>query len=85
MAEFLPGYESSAWFGIGAPRGTSADIVGTLNKEINLALTDPKMKARLAEFGGTVIAGGPGDFGKLIVDETQKWAKVVAFAGIKPE
>jgi tripartite-type tricarboxylate transporter receptor subunit TctC len=85
MAEFLPGYESSAWFGIGAPRGTSADILGTLNKEINLALIDPKMKARLAEFGGTVIAGGPGDFGKLIVDETQKWAKVVAFAGIKPE
>ena len=85
MADFLPDYESSAWFGIGAPRGTPADIVGTLNKEINLALTDPKMKARLAEFGGTVIAGGPDDFGKLIVDETQKWAKVIAFAGITPE
>jgi tripartite-type tricarboxylate transporter receptor subunit TctC len=85
MAEFLPGYESSAWFGIGAPRSTPADIVGTLNKEINLALTDPKMKARLAEFGGTVITGAPTDFGKLIVDETQKWAKVIAFAGIKSE
>jgi tripartite-type tricarboxylate transporter receptor subunit TctC len=85
MAEFLPGYESSAWFGIGAPRSTPAGIVGTLNKEINLALTDPKMKARLAEFGGTVITGAPTDFGKLIVDETQKWAKVIAFAGIKSE
>jgi tripartite-type tricarboxylate transporter receptor subunit TctC len=85
MAEFLPGYESSAWFGIGAPRSTPADIVGTLNKEINLALTDPKMKARLAEFGGTVITGAPTDFGKLIVDETQKWAKVIAFARIKSE
>jgi tripartite-type tricarboxylate transporter receptor subunit TctC len=85
MAEFLPGYESSAWFGIGAPRTTPANIVGTLNKEINLALVDPKMKVRLAEFGGTVIAGAPADFGKIIVDETQKWAKVITFAGIKPE
>jgi tripartite-type tricarboxylate transporter receptor subunit TctC len=85
MAEFLPGYESSAWFGIGAPRSTPADIVGTLNKEINLALTDPKMKALPAEFGGTVITGAPTDFGKLIVDETQKWAKVIAFARIKSE
>jgi tripartite-type tricarboxylate transporter receptor subunit TctC len=85
VAEFLPSYESSAWFGIGAPRGTPADIVGMLNKEINLALADPKIKARLAEFGGTVLSGAPADFGKLIVDETQKWAKVIAFAGIKPE
>jgi tripartite-type tricarboxylate transporter receptor subunit TctC len=85
MADFLPGYESSAWFGIGAPGRTPADIVRTLNKEINLALTDPKMKARLAEFGGNVIAGAPADFGRLIVDETQKWAKVIAFAGITPE
>jgi tripartite-type tricarboxylate transporter receptor subunit TctC len=85
MADFLPDYESSAWFGIGAPRSTPADIVRKLNQEINLALTDPKTKARLAEFGGTVIAGAPSDFGRLIVEETQKWAKVISFAGIKPE
>jgi tripartite-type tricarboxylate transporter receptor subunit TctC len=85
MADFLPGYESSAWFGVGAPRSTPADIVTTLNKEINLGLTDPKMKARLAEFGGSVITGAPSDFGRLIVNETEKWAKVITFAGIKPE
>jgi tripartite-type tricarboxylate transporter receptor subunit TctC len=85
MADFLPGYESSAWFGMGAPRSTPMDIVERLNKEINAALSDPKMKARLADFGGTAIAGSPADFGKLIVDETEKWARVVKFAGIKPE
>jgi len=85
VADFLPGYESSAWFGIGAPRSTPADIVRSLNKEINLELTDPKTKARLAEFGGTVITGAPSDLGRLIIDETEKWAKVITFAGIKPE
>jgi tripartite-type tricarboxylate transporter receptor subunit TctC len=85
VADFLPGYESSAWFGIGAPRSTPPDIVEKLNKEINVALADPKIKARLADFGGTVIAGSPADFGKLIADETEKWSKVVKFAGIKPE
>jgi tripartite-type tricarboxylate transporter receptor subunit TctC len=85
VADFLPGYESSVWFGIGAPRSTPPDIVEKLNKEINVALADPKMKARLADLGGTMIAGSPADFGKLIADETEKWAKVVKFAGIKPE
>jgi tripartite-type tricarboxylate transporter receptor subunit TctC len=85
VADFLPGYESSAWFGIGAHASTPADIVEKLNKEINAALSDPKTKARLADFGGTAIAGSPADFGKLIVKETEKWAKVIKFAGIKPE
>jgi tripartite-type tricarboxylate transporter receptor subunit TctC len=85
LADFLPGYESSAWFGIGAPRSTPMDIVERLNKEINRALNDPTMKARLAEFGGAAIAGAPADFGKLIIDETEKWAKVIKFAGIRPE
>jgi len=85
LSDFLPGYESSAWFGIGAPKNTPADIVAKLNTEINVALADPKMKARLADFGGAAIAGSPADFGKLIVDETIKWAKVVRFASMKPE
>jgi tripartite-type tricarboxylate transporter receptor subunit TctC len=85
VANSLPGYESSAWFGIGAPRSTPADIVNKLNGEINTALVDPKMQARLADSGGKVIAGSPADFGKLIADETVKWRKVVEFAGIKSE
>ena len=85
MGEFLPGYEASGWYGIGAPRNTPAEIVDKLNKEINAGLADPKIKARLADLGGTVLAGSPADFGKLIADETEKWAKVVKFAGIKPE
>jgi tripartite-type tricarboxylate transporter receptor subunit TctC len=85
VGEFVPGYEASGWAGIGAPRATPTEIVEKLNREINAALADPKMKARLADLGGTVLAGAPADFGKLIVDETEKWAKVVKFAGIKPE
>jgi tripartite-type tricarboxylate transporter receptor subunit TctC len=85
VAEYLPGYEVSAWFGIGAPRNTPADIIEKLNKEINAALADPKLKARLADLGGTVLGGPPADFGKLIADETEKWAKVIKFAGIKAE
>ena len=85
VGEFVPGYEASGWFGIGAPKNTPAEIIDKLNKEINAALADPKMKARLADMGGTVLAGSPADFGKLIADETEKWAKVVKFAGIKPE
>jgi tripartite-type tricarboxylate transporter receptor subunit TctC len=85
VGDFLAGYESSVWFGIGAPRSTPADIVHTLNKEINVALADPRLKARLADFGGTAIPGSSTDFGKLIADETEKWAKVIKFAGIKPE
>jgi tripartite-type tricarboxylate transporter receptor subunit TctC len=85
VAEFVPGYEASAFFGVGAPKNTPADIIEKLNREINAGLADPKLKARLAELGGTVIAGSPADFGKLIADETEKWAKVIMFVGIKPE
>jgi tripartite-type tricarboxylate transporter receptor subunit TctC len=85
LSDFVPGYESSAWLGLGAPRNTPAEIVDKLNKEINAALADPKIKARVADLGGTVLAISPADFGKLITDETEKWAKVVKFAGLKPE
>ena len=85
VAEFLPGYEASGWFGIGAPKATPAEIVEKLNKEINAGLVDPKMKARLADLGGTVLPGSPADFGKLIADETEKWAKVIRSANIKAE
>jgi tripartite-type tricarboxylate transporter receptor subunit TctC len=85
VAEFVPGYEASVWFGIGAPRTTPAEIVDKLNKEINAGLVDPKFNARLADLGGTVLAGSPTDFGKLISDETEKWAKVIRAANIKPE
>src|SRR6266853_3100188 len=85
LGEFLPGYEASGWQGIGAPRNTPAEIVDKLNKEINVALADPKMKARLADLGGTVLPGSPAEFGKLIAEETEKWAKVVKFSGAKPD
>ncbi len=85
VAEFVPGYEASALFGVGAPRGTPVEIVEKLNREINAALADPKMKARIADLGGTVLPGSPAEFGKLIADETGKWGKVIKFAGIKPE
>jgi len=85
IAEFLPGYEASAWLGLGAPRGTPTEIVEKLNKEIDAALADPKLRARLAGLGGTVLALPAADFGKFIADETEKWAKVVKFAGIKPD
>jgi tripartite-type tricarboxylate transporter receptor subunit TctC len=85
VAEFVPGYESSFWTGVGAPKGTPAEIVDKLNKEINAALADPKFKARLADLGGTVLSGSPVEFGKFIADETEKSAKVVKFAGLKPE
>ena len=85
VSEILLGFEASFWAGLGAPLGTSIEIVDKLNKEINAALGDPKIKARLAGLGGTVLSGTPADFGKLIADETEKWAKVIKFAGIKPE
>jgi tripartite-type tricarboxylate transporter receptor subunit TctC len=85
MGELVPGYEASAWQGVGVPKDTPAEIIDRLNKEINAALADPKMKARLADLGGTVLAGSPADFGKFIADETEKWAKAVKFAGMKPE
>jgi tripartite-type tricarboxylate transporter receptor subunit TctC len=85
VGDFVPGYESSQWYGVVAPRNTPAEIVDKLNNEINAALADPKMKARLADLGGTVLPGSPAAFGKLIAEETEKWAKVVKFAGIKAE
>ena len=85
VADVLPGYEASTWYGIGAPRNTPSEIVAKLNIEINAALADPKMKARLADLGGMVLAGSAADFGKLIAEETEKWAKVVKFSGAKPD
>jgi tripartite-type tricarboxylate transporter receptor subunit TctC len=85
VSDFVPGYESSAWYGVGAPKNTPVEIVEKLSKEIKAALADPKMKARLASLGGTVLDGSPSEFGMLIADETEKWAKVVKFAGAKVE
>jgi len=85
VGEFLPGYEASSWHGVGLPKDTPAAIVDKLNSEINAGLADAKMKARLAELGGTVLPGSPADFAKLIAVETEKWGKVVKFAGIKPD
>ena len=85
VSEFVPGYEASVWFGIGAPKATPAEIVEKLNKEINAGLADPKMQTRLADLGAAVLPGSPSDFGKFITNETEKWAKVIKFAGIKPE
>ena len=83
--EFVPGYEASIWFGIGAPKKTPTEILDKLNSEINAAVADPNMKARLADLGGTILAGSPADFGKFIADETEKWAKVIKFAGVKAD
>ena len=85
VGDFVAGYETSVWSGIGAPRNTPTEIVDRLNKEINAGLADSKIKARLLDLGGMVLAGSPADFGKLIADETEKWGKVIKFAGIKPE
>ena len=85
VSEFVPGYEAVQWYGIGAPRNTPADVIDRLNKEINAALADPKIKTRFADLGGTVLPGSPADFGKLIAEETEKWAKVIRSANIKPE
>jgi len=85
IGEFVPGYEASSVFGLGAPRNTPTELVDKLNKEINDALAGPKMKARLADVGGDVLALSPADFGKLIAEETEKWGKVIRAANIKPE
>src|SRR5215813_3540053 len=85
VGDFVPGYEASSWYAVGAPRDTPAEIVHILNREINGALADPKMKARLADLGATIFTRSPAELGKFITDETQKWAKVIRFAGIKPE
>jgi tripartite-type tricarboxylate transporter receptor subunit TctC len=85
VGEFVPGYEASGWFGVGAPKATPAEIVEKLNKEVNAALHDPKMAARLADLGGEPLPGSPADIAKLIAEETEKWGKVIKFAGIKAE
>jgi tripartite-type tricarboxylate transporter receptor subunit TctC len=85
VTEFLPGYEASGWFGIGAPKNTPADIVDKLNREINAALADPKLKAQLADLGGIILSGSPDNFRTLIAEETDKWAKVIHAANIKAE
>ena len=85
VAEFVPGYEASNWYGVGIPKNTPAEIIDKLNKEINAGLADPRMKARIADLGATVFASSSADFGKFIADETEKWGKVIKFAGIKPE
>jgi len=85
VADFVPGYEASAWYGVGVPKGTPDDIIDKLNKEINAILADPKAKVRLADLGASLLAGSPADFGKLVADETEKWGKVVKFSGAKPD
>jgi tripartite-type tricarboxylate transporter receptor subunit TctC len=83
--EFVPGYESSFWTGIGAPKNTPSEIVEKLNEEINAGLTDPKLKARLADLGAIPLVGSPADFGRLIADETKKWGKVIQALNIKAD
>jgi tripartite-type tricarboxylate transporter receptor subunit TctC len=85
LGNFVPGYEVSGWQGIGVPKNTPVEIIDKLNKEINAALADPSLKARFSDLGGTVLLGSPADFGRLIADETEKWAKVIKFANVKPE
>jgi tripartite-type tricarboxylate transporter receptor subunit TctC len=85
VGDSVPGYEASQWYGVGAPRGTPAEIVNKLNKEITAAFAEPRMKARFADIGGEALAGSPSEFAMFIAEETEKWAKVVRFAGMKPE
>jgi tripartite-type tricarboxylate transporter receptor subunit TctC len=85
VGEFVPGYEASVWYGVAAPRNTPTAIIDRLNQEINASLADPKMKARLGDVGITVLTGSPADFGKLIAEDIEKWARVVKFANIKPD
>jgi tripartite-type tricarboxylate transporter receptor subunit TctC len=85
VSDFVPGYEASAWYGLGVPKRTPAEIIDRLNKEINAILADPKAKARFAELGAALIAGSPADFGTLVAEETEKWATVVKFSGAKPD
>ena len=85
VGEFVPGYEASNWYGIGVPRNTPVEVIEKLNKETNAGLADPKIKARIADLGGSPLTGSPADFGRLIADETEKWGKVVKFVGIKAD
>jgi tripartite-type tricarboxylate transporter receptor subunit TctC len=85
VGDFVPGYETSAWLGIGAPKNTPAEIISKLNSEINAALASAVMEARLADLGGTPLPGSPSDFGQLIANETEKWGEVIRAANIKPD
>jgi tripartite-type tricarboxylate transporter receptor subunit TctC len=85
LADFVPGYESSDWYGVGAPKRTPSEIIDMLSKEINAALTDPVMKARFTEQGGAVFLTSPAEFGKFIADDTEKWSKVIRAANIKAQ
>jgi tripartite-type tricarboxylate transporter receptor subunit TctC len=85
IADFVPGYEMSQWYGLAAPRGTPAEVVGALNREVNAAFADARMKARLTDVGGTVLPGSPEEFQKFVAGEVEKWAKVVKFAGLRAE
>jgi tripartite-type tricarboxylate transporter receptor subunit TctC len=85
MADFVPGYEASGFAGIGAPRNTPPEIIDLLNKELNAGLADAKVKVRIVELGGTVLGGSPAEFGTILSDATEKWARVIKFAGIKVE
>ncbi|HJY47781.1 MAG TPA: tripartite tricarboxylate transporter substrate-binding protein, partial [Stellaceae bacterium] len=83
IGEFVPGYDVSAWYGVGAPKGTPAGVIDKINKEINAGMADPKLQAQIADFGGIPFALSPADFGKFIADETEKWAKVIRALNIK--
>lgn len=85
IGDFVPGYEAGTWFGVGAPKNTPAEIIDSLNKQINAGLADPNLKARFADVGGTVLPGSPADFGKLIADETKKWARVIKLSGAQAD
>jgi tripartite-type tricarboxylate transporter receptor subunit TctC len=85
VGEFVPGYEASTWYGVGAPKATPAETIDKLNREINAGLADPKIKARLTDIGGTVLALSPADFGKFIADETDKWGNVIRALNIRAE
>jgi tripartite-type tricarboxylate transporter receptor subunit TctC len=85
VSDTVPGHEATGWWGVGAPKGTPADVIERLNGDINAALADPALKARIADLGGTAMIGSPADFGRLIAEETEKWGRVVRFSGAKPE
>jgi len=85
VADVLPGYEASAWYGLGAPKGTPAEFIDKVNTAMNAVLADPKSQARFADLGASLLPGSPAEFGKLVADETEKWGKVVKFAGVKPD
>jgi tripartite-type tricarboxylate transporter receptor subunit TctC len=85
IGDFVPGFEATGWTGIGVPRNTPTEIIEKLNKKVSSGLADPKIRARIVDLGGTALVGSPADFGKFIAEETEKWGKVIKFAGIKPE